>query len=123
MPRLSLGLGVDGSGQIAPAAPSGIPVASTNIITAFASPMTSSVSYVYKISQSEFAGNEYSYGDYSNYISITFNSGTWTLYAASLFDGNVQGDATYTVSGVAGYIPLANAGWTPAGISFIEFVS
>ena len=27
MPRLSLGLGVDGSGQIAPAAPSGIPTA------------------------------------------------------------------------------------------------
>jgi hypothetical protein len=32
VPRLSLGLGVDGSGQIAPAAPSGIPVASTNTI-------------------------------------------------------------------------------------------
>ena len=33
MPRLSLGLGVDGSGQIAPAAPSGIPVASTASVT------------------------------------------------------------------------------------------
>lgn len=33
MPRLSLGLGVDGSGRIAPAAPSGFPnVASTNQI-------------------------------------------------------------------------------------------
>jgi hypothetical protein len=125
MPRLSLGLGVSSSSKLPSGgvAPSGIPVASTSIITAFASPMVLSVSNVYKISPSEFTGEEYYYSDYSDYISITFNSGIWTLYAANLFDSNVQSDATYTVSGVADYIPQANAGWTPEGISFIEFVS
>ena len=38
MPRLSLGLGVNGSGRIAPAAPSGIPVATTSSVIVAGSP-------------------------------------------------------------------------------------
>jgi len=126
MPSLSLNVGLN-NGRKLPfgggGAPSGIPVASTSIITAFASPMTSSVSNVYKITPTLFEGTESAGGDYSNFVQISFNSGIWSLYAANLFDGNVISDAGYNVSGVAGYIPQANADWTPSGISFIEFVS
>jgi hypothetical protein len=102
--------------------PAGIPVASTNVVGVIAQPMAGGNYSIYKNTPTQFQGSENAYGDYYNYTLITFASGVWTLYAAFLFDGSVQSEATYTATGVAGYIPTS--GWTPSeGFTSIEFVS
>jgi hypothetical protein len=125
MPSLSLNVGLN-NGRKLPfgggAAPSGIPVASTNVVSVIAQPMAGGNYGIVKSSPSQFEGTQAAYGDYSNYTLITFDSGLWTIYAAFLFDGAMQSEATYTASGIAGYIPTS--GWTPEeGFTSIEFVS
>ncbi len=121
MPNLGLGLTLPQT-KVGAAAPSGIPVASTNVVGVIALPMAGGNYSIYKNTPTQFQGNQNAYGDYYNYTAITFSSGLWTIYAAFTFDGNVESEATYTATGIAGYIPTS--GWTPSeGFTSIEFVS
>ena len=90
MPRLSLGLGVDGSGQIAPAAPSNIPLSQTNIsLTGFSYTSTSNSDLPFNLTSSSItipknAENNnttwYSPENSSGYaIVVEFLSGVWAI--------------------------------------------
>jgi len=108
MPKLGLGLNLSVP-RVGAAAPSGIPVASTNQVY-FEGGINGYYGYVYKSFETEYNGDVSPQNDYYYEVQIAFFSGVWTVRERYTFDGNVLGERYSTTSGIAGYIPTS--GWS-----------